>query len=253
VNRRTALAVAAPLAAAMLAGGAVAVATRDRPVTTSLTPAGDHGGDAFPTALPTVDLPTGSPTATPSRFVLTSPEPPYRQGLPATPDPPRSAGQPLPTGCLSYFHDCAYPGATGAVTGGPEWADCPITGTGRVRLSWRTRNTTPQRSWATPTEFVVRAYLMHDNEDPLRDPARLTQARLPITTSAYTFAGLQQGGQYLFGVWELNSSGIGGIACGPVRLPAPPPTQSPTPSPAPTATPTPTPTASPTPTATVSP
>jgi hypothetical protein len=250
------------LGTALLAGGVVAAANRGNRATASLVALPRAEGDtAEPSPTPT-STPT-SPTPTPSYpYALTSPEPPYRVGLPATPDAPRPAGHPLPTGCLSFFHSCAYYGATGADTGGPDWVGCAHTGPDSVRLDWRTGNLTPQPSWTMPTEFVVRAYLMRDRRETtgtMRDPRRLTQARLPVSASSYTFTGLVPGGWYQFAVMELNSSGLSGIACEPVQMPSPAPSPTATRTPAPTATstmPTPDPAPSattPTPTATVEP
>jgi hypothetical protein len=257
------------LGTAVLAAGVVTAATRAYPGTASLVALPRAGG----AGLEPTPVPTSPPTPAPSPsgpYVLTPPEPPHGQGVPSTPDPERPPGYPLPTGCLSFFHSCAYYGATGAVTAGPDWMDCPSVGPGSVRLHWRTENLTPQLSWSTPTEFVVRAYLRRDKRDEdWRDPSRLTQARLPVSAFSYTFTGLEPDGVYLFAVLELNSSGLAGIACDPLEnaflartrtpapitetpapalsSPAPTPTSSlPTPDPAPSETP-------PTPTATVEP
>jgi hypothetical protein len=257
--RRHTVLVTALLGTAVLAGGAVAAATRPARDPATLVPLPRAGGDPVEPAPAPVPTATTTPTPTPTpAYALTSPQPPYRVGVPSTPDPARPAGYPLPTGCLSFFHSCAYYGATGAVTGGPDWVGCRSTGPGSVRLDWRTSNLTPQRSWATPTEFVPRAYLLehrYDDAGVMRDPSRLTQARLPVSQSSYTFTGLVPGAWYQFAVMELNSSGVAGMACEPFQVPAPSPSATRTPSPAPTtAAPTSTPSeTTPTPTATVEP
>jgi hypothetical protein len=231
------------LTLAVLAGGAVAVATRDRQRATLLTPLNGAPYVAPPTT-PTATTPTVSPDPTPDQdgtSVLTSPAPNTRQGLRSTPDPPKPAHYPLPTGCISYAHSCAYDGATGAVTGGAASLHTAITGPTSVRMSWTSANMYPDPAWAPITEFVARAYLLPYGPPGPRDPSRLVQVRLPVTTFSYTFTGLRPGGSYMFWIMELNSSGLGsGPASEDVRLPAPPPSPTPTPSSTPSATPEPT-------------
>src|SRR4051794_28434193 len=112
MRRPTVLAISL-LGTAVLAGGVAAAATRTHGGTSSLVAlprAGDEAAEPSPAA-------TSSPAPTPKPsdpYVLTPPEPPHRVGMPSTPDPERPPGYPLPTGCLSFFHSCAYYGATGA-------------------------------------------------------------------------------------------------------------------------------------------
>ncbi|MDQ1712365.1 MAG: hypothetical protein QOE45_1815, partial [Frankiaceae bacterium] len=142
MDRRTSLAVAGALSLTVLAGGAVALVTRDRPHVTSLTPLNGApyaapGASVPASTEPGADEPTPEP---PGTYVLTTPSPDTRPPLRATPDPPKPAHYPLPIGCLSYAHSCAYPGATGAVTGGPLTVDTAVAGPTSVRMSWTSRN-----------------------------------------------------------------------------------------------------------------
>ncbi|HEU0131805.1 MAG TPA: fibronectin type III domain-containing protein [Mycobacteriales bacterium] len=210
--------------------------TSPRPATAEPSPSPRPSTTAPASAAPTTAAAVDADAPT-----VTSPRP-------ATADPARAPGGALPTGCLSFGHACAYPGATGAVTGGVEDMTARLAGPSSVAFTWRSVNLQGHAGRGAVTEFVVRAYVLRDGSHEIgSDPSRLVQLRVPASATSATLTGLRAGTRYFCWVQELNSSGLSpGMGVDEITTPAPPsPSRTPTATPTPSATPSATPTATP--------
>lgn len=229
----------AAVAGVAVVGAAAFAATRDNGGPAALEPVQQATGVVPSAAAPSSAKPTRTPSPTPPpetseplREEPASPPPGDYQGRPATPDPPRPPGSPLPSGCLSYSHACAYDGATGAVTGGVADFAARRTGTDSVRLTWRSEDWSRDGNGGPVTEFVVNAYRGPYGDQGPRDASRLRRVRVSKDTFTYTFTGLLAGQSYELWVQELNSSGLSaGMGVYTVTMPAPSPSATTTPKP----------------------
>lgn len=140
--------------------------------------------------------PVAVPTAPPAVPQLRPPPP-----RPPEPEQPRTRQfqglhGPLPTGCTGPGYACAYPDATGPVSGGVSSLDVQAQSSTSVSVTW-----TPGtgRGWPSPVGFVLFVYA---------DGAVVHESRHETAITSAVAEGLPSGGSVAVYLHELNSEGL---------------------------------------------